>query len=107
MQLINMTPHPITIVDGENNIIKSIPFSGNQIRLKVSTETLPETIFGVPISKTIFGEPEGLPEYNKETYYIVSQLVKSALPNRTDLLVPAEVVRDNNGNIIGCRSLGM
>ena len=39
-------------------------------------------------------------------YYIVSQIVKSALPNRADLLVPAEVVRDNAGNIIGCKSLG-
>ena len=41
------------------------------------------------------------------TYYIVSQLIKSALPKRVDLLVPAEVVRDDNGNIIGCRSLGI
>lgn len=39
-------------------------------------------------------------------YYIVSQLVKSALPDREDLLVPAEVVRDEQGHIIGCRSLG-
>ena len=39
-------------------------------------------------------------------FYIVSQLVKNALPDRTDLLVPAEVVRDGNGNIIGCKSLG-
>ena len=102
-----MTPHPITIVDAENNIIKSIPFSGTQIRLKVSTETLSQTIFDVPVSKTIFGEPEGLPEFEEGTYYIVSQLVKSALPNRTDLLVPAEVARDSSGNILGCRSLGM
>lgn len=102
-----MTPHPITIVDVENKVIKSIPTSGNQIRLKVSTETLTETILGVPVSKTIFGEPEGLSDFVEGTYYIVSQLVKSALPSRTDLLVPAEVVRDSSGNILGCRSLGM
>lgn len=106
-QLINMTPHPITIVDENNNVIKSIPFSGNQIRLKVSTETLVDKISEIPISKTVFGEPEGLPDYVEGTYYIVSQLVKSALPHRKDLLVPAEMVRDEKGNIIGCKSLGI
>jgi hypothetical protein len=33
--------------------------------------------------------------------------VKSALPERIDLLVPAEMVRDKEGNIIGCQSLGV
>jgi hypothetical protein len=41
------------------------------------------------------------------TYYIVSQLVKSALPHRFDLLVPAEIVRNSAGIIIGCKSLGI
>jgi hypothetical protein len=106
-KLINMTPHPITIVGVDNEVVLSIPVSGTQIRLKVSTETLSETILGVPVSKTVFGEPEGLPKFQEGTYYIVSQLVKSALPSRTDLLVPAEVVRDSSGNILGCKSLGM
>jgi hypothetical protein len=105
--LVNMTPHPITIVDAFNQVVLVIPFSGNQIRLKAETIVLEETVFGVPLSKTVFSEPVGLPDYSEGTYYIVSQLVKSALPLRTDLLVPAEVVRDTTGNIIGCRSLGM
>lgn len=42
-----------------------------------------------------------------KAYYIVSQLVKNALPHRRDLIVPAEVVRDDTGNIIGCRSFGL
>jgi hypothetical protein len=41
------------------------------------------------------------------TYYIVSQIIKNALPHRDDLLVPADVVRDDRGNIIGCKSLGV
>lgn len=32
--------------------------------------------------------------------------VKNACPVRKDLLVPAEVVRDADGNIVGCKSLG-
>ena len=100
MAIINMTPHPVNIVDG-----MTIPASGQQIRLAVTTRPgLP--IDGVPTSTTVFGDPVGLPDYQNETFYIVSQLVKSACPGRTDLLVPAEVVRDEQGRIIGCRSLG-
>ena len=102
-----MTPHAIGILDGQNNLILNIPASGNQIRLKTSTVPAGIEVQGIPVTKTVFGEPEGLPEYVEGTYIIVSQLVKSALPNRKDLVVPAEVVRDEKGNIVGCKSLGI
>ena len=105
MEIINMTPHSVNILDEENKEITTIPASGKLIRLK-SKVVKDGEIKGIPISKTIFGDPEGLPESKAGTYYIVSQLVKSACCDRPDLLVPAEVVRNLNGNIIGCRSLG-
>ena len=49
----------------------------------------------------------GLGHNRPKRYYIVSQMVKSALPNRKDLLVPADVVRDKQGNILGCKTLGI
>ena len=104
--LINMTPHSVIILDDKDNVIKEIPASGKLIRLASETITF-GYLDGIKLSKTIFGEPTGLPEYQEGTFYIVSQLVKSALPQRTDLLVPAEVARDKGGNIIGCRSLGL
>jgi hypothetical protein len=103
-KIINMTPHPITIVDKDGNITQTIESSGS-IRLKAETMIFSK-INGIPITKTVFGEPEGLPPYEFDTYYIVSQLVKTALPKRHDLLVPAELVRDEKGNIKGCKSLG-
>ncbi len=76
--------------------------SGQTTRLAVAT--VPQRpIDGIPTSVTVFGEPIGLPKQADGTYYIVSQMVKSACPERDDLLVPADVVRDDNGNIIGCR----
>lgn len=60
----------------------------------------------IPTTRTVFGRPVGLPEPKTDVWLIVSQLVKSALPDRTDLLVPTDIVRDANGSIIGCRSLG-
>jgi hypothetical protein len=101
----NLTPHPIHLLGEENQILRSFQPEG-LVRLKASTVNAGE-IDGVPISKTVFGEPEGLPDYKEGVYYIVSQLVKSALPDRVDLLVPAEVQRDEKGNILGCKSFGI
>jgi len=130
--IINKTPHPVNIIGGTT--FPACP--KNELIRLLSETVVDTPINGVPTSITIFGEPEGLPEsgvfcpscgqttsgrfWNRDwstcdhcdsdiletVYYIVSQLVKSACPGRDDLLVPAEVVRDNSGNIIGCRSLG-
>ncbi len=105
--LINMTPHAISIVTADGTILKTIPASGGSVRLKTSTVPVGVGVDGVRLSKTVFGEPDGLPEQVDGTFIIVSQLVKTALPQRLDLLVPAEVVRDTQGNILGCQSLGI
>ena len=105
-KLKNFTPHPIHIVGADGVVTKTIQSSG-LIRLKATTVGTGMTVDGVPVTTTQFGEPEGLPEFVDGVFYIVSQLVKSALPQRKDLLVPAEVVRDPNGNILGCKSLGI
>jgi len=106
MQIVNMTPHPVHIVDEEGNITKTYDMTTKTIRLAAQT-VKHSVIDGIQITSTVYGEAEGLPEYDEGTYLIVSQLVKTALPERKDLLVPAEVVRDSAGNIIGCRSLGI
>lgn len=104
-QIKNYTPHPISICNNAGDIIRVIQPEG-LVRLKAVTVPAGE-IDGILITRTEFGQPEGLPDFKEGTFYIVSQLVKSALPSRSDLLVPAEVVRDEKGNIVGCRSLGL
>jgi hypothetical protein len=39
-------------------------------------------------------------------YYIVSAMVRAALPDRKDLLVPSQQVRDDAGRVVGCKTLG-
>lgn len=106
-KIVNKTSHPITILDEENEVITRFgpAPAGMQARLKSITTKIAE-IDGIPISKTKYGILEGIPEPQEDVYYIVSQLVKNHLPNRHDLLVPAEVVRNERGHIVGCRSLG-
>ena len=106
MTVVNKTPHDVHIVDENGQVVRTYKKGDSQIRLAVKTVQDVPLVDGTPTSRTEFGEPEGLPYLVEGVFYIVSQLVKSALPERTDLLVPAEVVRDENGNIIGCKSLG-
>lgn len=47
----------------------------------------------------------GLPEPEAWTLYVVSQLVVTHIPERTDLAFPFDLVRDDEGTITGFRAL--
>ncbi len=105
--IINKTPHPIHIVDADGAVVRTFPACPKDELIRLTAQTVfLAALDGVPTSRTEFGEATGLPSYEEGVCYIVSQLVKSAKAERVDLLVPAEVTRDENGQIIGCRSLG-
>lgn len=109
-KIINCTPHPVTVVkrllNGRYVVVARFEASKNPVRL--SMETVRRGWAGnVPLSHTVFGEPYNLPEQEQGVLLIVSQLVKNAIPWRRDLIVPAEVVRDESGIIVGCQSFGL
>ncbi|MFA5566879.1 MAG: hypothetical protein WC184_11500 [Acidimicrobiia bacterium] len=105
MKLINLTPHEVNIVT-EAGII-SIPASGVVARA-AATPTPVGTIevdgAEIDLVSTAYGAVENLPEPEADTIFIVSALTISAAPDRTDLFSPADLVRDEAGNIIGCRA---
>lgn len=106
MLLKNFTPHNVVIVINDSTKIV-IPSDG--IARVTETKTVAPSIDvdGVIIEtfKSSFGEVENLPPQEEGVMVIVSALVASAAKDRNDLLVPGELVRDNDGNIIGCKSL--
>ena len=104
MNFINCTPHPIQLLDSDNNLMISLPKGEVIPRLSQSTKEV-DVVNGISITETQFGETQDLPESQDGVLLIVSRLVLSANPNRTDLVVPNELVRDGSGNIIGCKSL--
>ncbi len=104
MNFINCTPHPIQLLDSDNNLMISLPKGEVIPRLSQSTKQV-DVVNGISITETQFGETQDLPESQDGVLLIVSRLVLSANPNRTDLVVPNELVRDGSGNIIGCKSL--
>lgn len=68
-----------------------------------------DPIQDIPVWSVGYGDVEGVPEKNNRDVYIVSLLVKQALPDRTDLYgvdsSPEGAVRDANGGIIGVKGL--
>ncbi|NNG67530.1 hypothetical protein [Caldanaerobacter subterraneus] len=107
MKLVNLTPHEITLIleGGELHI----PPSGTVARCTTNRVTVEEVhIDGlkIPINKTEFGEVENLPEPEEGTYFIVSAIVAQAMSGkRSDLLIPDDAVRDEQGRIVGARAL--
>ena len=103
----NTTPHAINVLNDENELIMEIPSSGISIRLD-QTESLVTTLSDdnaeVEVLRIKFQANEDLPPIKPLHYYIVSQVVANAHPERPDFLMVSRTVRDDNGRIIGCRA---
>ena len=106
VKLVNLTPHNINVMDENKNILQVIESSGIARCKEIIKVT--GSINNVDIIEKSFGEVEGLLSVNKNTYYIVSMLVATALKGqRSDLLIPGNVVRNEKGQVIGCTSLAV
>lgn len=105
--LINLTPHTVhVIVDGER---VTIPQGGRPVRVTCDVEhQAPVTHEGheLPLFTNAGTNVVGLPAKVDGTYYIVSRTVAHALRRkRDDLLVPHDLVLDENRRVRGCRAL--
>jgi hypothetical protein len=108
MTFINLTPHEITLFreDGGSHML---PPSEKPARVRMLT-SVQGNHNGVPVvGQPIASGLENLPPINKQefTLYIVSRIVKDAVPDRYDCVVPNDIVRDSKGNIMGCRSVAL
>jgi hypothetical protein len=100
MKFINLTPHDVTVINNNNK--RTFHRDGTIARVS-QISTVVEVVDGVTISAVRFGDVVGLPQPVDGVKFIVSALVKSACPNRTDLVSPGDQIRDENGNVIGCK----
>lgn len=103
----NLTPHDVVVLAETGAVI----FVAEAAPARISTTTrtlgtLTTTEGSVPLVEIGSGEPVGLPEPQPGTWFIVSSQVASRLPHRDDLLVPTGLVRDADGAVSACRSLG-
>ena len=114
MNLVNLTPHDIVFVNESNTPILTINPSGRLARVTVKTVSVGELdVMGVkiPVTTSSFGDVTGLPDEEGGTAYIVSLAVVNALHkkgiNRSDLFIPNESVRNEKGQVIGCKTAGI
>ena len=109
MNIINLTPHPLNLMpEGSDGPTVTIPPSGIVARCatsRVQVGTVTVDGIAIPVNRTQFGEVTGLPDPQPDTIYIVSAVVAQAVPNRPDVFIVDDTVRDEQGRIIGAKAL--
>ena len=106
VKVVNCTPHDVNLITENGSI--TFPKSGIIPRLTEQQVKINSVIVNgieIDIMSKSFLEPEGLPEPKENTIFIVSALVAGAVKNRDDLVIPNDIIRDDKGNIIGCKNL--
>lgn len=98
MKFLNLTPHAIT--DALTGV--TFPPSGEVARV-AATFTPVGSADGVQLFRRTFGEVTGLPDSRDGVLLIVSALVAAAAIERADLISPGELVRNSDGQPIGCK----
>jgi len=101
-EVINLTPHDVVIVDAVVGGMR-YPCNGQIARIEERYIEVDRSTLTVPLCHVVQGEVEGLPPSKRNIWYIVSRMIFDALPNRHDLLVPVDVVRNDAGQIEGAR----
>lgn len=100
MNIINKTKHPINVYrDGV--LVTSYYSESPSAECREETRVIGEAN-GIPLAITNYGEVTGLPEQSEGILYLVSTMIRNALPNRTDLATPGGLVRNEIGAVIGC-----
>lgn len=104
MRLINLCPHPVCILhaDGAKTVIAQSGVARVAVDYRIAG-TVEVDQRPVEIIEGVYGDVTGLPEPAPDCRYLVSHMVRMALPQRADLLSPANMVRDEQGNILACR----
>lgn len=107
--IVNLLPHDLRVFDGESIVLQadrsSTPARIGETRgtpHQVSLNGITTPVVDLSYADTV----TGLPEPVDGTWYVVSRITAQALQHRFDLLFPVDEVRNDQAQIIGCRSLG-
>jgi len=119
MKLMNLTPHKVRVLDGDEREILTILPSGPVARVSVTRQQMGVIPLSddaakvmanlrgavIPVFVGTYGEVTDLPASEPGTIYIVSAMVRQAMPHRRDVMSPGELVRGEDGQPVGCRGL--
>lgn len=106
MTVVNLTPHDVTVMSESGDVHVNFPASGTVLRLgtiELGTQHYPDV--PAPVELVEYHHLQNPPKKIPGTWYLVSLPCALAYP-REDFLVPFLEVRDDRGQILGCRLLG-
>jgi len=103
VNILNLTPHTVQIHRESGELAAKIAPQGEVARVDI-TRIHTGFIEDIPIFATKYGKTE-LPSRSPDTIYIVSGLVRAAVPDREDVFSPGELIRDEGGRVKGCIGL--
>ncbi len=106
-KFVNLTPHGVNIYDEKGEtLLMTVPPSGTVARCATKSEIV-RKVARVPLLAISYGEVADLPKKKRGTIYIVSLLVRAACPDRKDLASPGELLRNAEGQPVGCKGLAI
>ena len=107
MTIKNLTPHSVNIIAEDDSLTASFPSEG--IARATQQAECAGRLGDVEVVSMKFGEPVDLPTQSQDTFLIVSVITLNAARETGrqigDLLLTADPVRNDEGQIIGCRRL--
>ncbi len=106
MKYVNLTPHTLNIAIDESNVLV-LSASGSVARCAVASVQVGGGNGEPPLYRVVYGDVSGLPEPAPDTIFVVSALVRLAVPARQDVASPGDLIRDSAGQPIGCRGLNV
>lgn len=106
---VNLTPHAINLYRPDGTV-RTIPPDGRVARCAAVAMPIGCAPDGTPLMRRSYGDAGiqgggAFPDPQPGTIFIVSALVAAAMAGRDDVASPGDLVRDADGNIIGCRDL--
>jgi len=104
MQIVNLTPHAITVEKGDGTRL-NIPPTPPSVRIQ-QENVVTHAIDDIPVSMVQYGAVEHLPAPQPDTLYVVSAMVAQQCRDRADVVAPdtgSSAIRDEAGRIIAVR----
>ena len=101
MKVRNFTPHTVNILGLSIEPEGLARVSSESVRVG----SIRSQEVDIPLVRSVLGDVTGLPDDDGKSLFVVSRMVAAALPEREDLAVPADLVRDDKGRVQGCNAL--
>lgn len=108
-KIVNLTPHAVNIIAEDGGLVATFPSEG-VARATQHAERVGE-LNGIELVSMKFGDPIDLPAPVEDTFFVVSIITANAAAacgrGTDDLLITADPVRNDAGQIIGCRRFAL